>query len=115
MTHDFWRSYASCWSAPDAQRTELLPQLTSADVSYRDPMTEVRGREAFSAYMKQFQNGYPGHRFDVERVDAHHDRSLARWQLIDPSGQPVQRGVSSAVHDEEGRLRDVTGFFQAQS
>ena len=111
MNIEFWKTYAGCWSVSEDVRRKLLPQVASADVCYRDPNTEVAGHAAFSAYMGGFQKGFPGHRFDIDHVDAHHGRSLARWRLVDAGGKLVQHGVSAAVHDGEGRLRDVTGFF----
>lgn len=71
----------------------------------------MQGQDAFSDYMGAFQRGFPGFRFAIARVDAHHGRSLAHWHLVDGAGTPVQDGVSCAAHDDQGRLRDVTGFF----
>jgi ketosteroid isomerase-like protein len=56
---------------------------------------------------------FPGHTFRLTTpVDAHHDR--ARWgrDLVGPSGEPVVVGVDFAELAEDGRIREVTGFFE---
>jgi hypothetical protein len=111
MNLEFWSTYARCWSNDAADRAAALADVTADDVVYRDPNVEVRGRASFGAYMDGFRRGFPGHRFEIARVDAHHDRSLAHWRLVDGAGVAVQSGVSHAVHDARGLLCDVTGFF----
>ncbi|MBI3685791.1 MAG: nuclear transport factor 2 family protein [Actinobacteria bacterium] len=111
MYTEIWSAYASAWSAPEPQRHDLLDRHVCPDVAYRDPATEVRGRDALSTYMHSFQQGFPGHEFAIVSVESHHGRSLARWELRDHAGRPVQAGISHAVHDEQQRLADVTGFF----
>ena len=44
-------------------------------------------------------------------MSAHHDRSLARWDMIDAAGSIVSPGVSFAVHTKEQKLLYITGFF----
>ena len=115
-THDdIWHAYASAWSAPLPQRDDLLDRHVHADVAYRDPTTEVLGRTALSDYMHGFQQGFPGYRFAITVVEAHHDRSLAHWKLHDSDDTPVQDGISHAVHDAAYRLTDITGFFPVQA
>jgi hypothetical protein len=111
MNVKLWQAYASCWSAPAAERETQLARLLVEEVRYRDPNAEVEGRGGLSKYMAGFQQALPGHRFEIRSVDAHHGRSLARWRQLDSSGTPVADGMSFAVHDEDGRFREVTGFF----
>lgn len=111
MTTDIWHAYAAAWTAPSEQRRALLERHVSPQVAYRDPGAEVRGHDELAGYMEAFGQGFPGHRFAIVAVDAHHDRSLAHWQLRDPDDVAVQTGISHAVHDAEHRLSDITGFF----
>ncbi|MFF1556009.1 nuclear transport factor 2 family protein [Streptomyces sp. NPDC058279] len=105
-----WDDYAACWSAdPSIRRTEL-GAVVADDVTYRDPGAEVGGLTELDAYMNGFAGAFPGHRFRIDEVLDHHDRSLARWTQIDPDGGTFMTGVSSAVH-RDGLLADVTGFF----
>lgn len=108
-----WRGWAGCWSAPEGERLALLTVHASEDVAYRDPLDAVEGIVAISDYMGAFQRGFPGNRFEIDRVEAHHGRSLAHWRQLDAEGSTVMDGVSCATHGEDGRLRDVAGFFQA--
>lgn len=106
-----WQAYAACWSTADAAREAALARHVSAEVRYRDPMAEVSGLDDFGTYMADFAGAFPGHRFEIDTVDAHHGRSLARWRQVDPAGETVVHGTSLAVHDDAGNLADITGFF----
>jgi hypothetical protein len=105
-----WDDYASCWSAEPDQRLGALAAVVVQEVAYRDPGTEVSGLDELAAYMTGFVGMFPGHRFRIDEVLAHHDRSLARWTQLDAGGQPVSKGMSAARHHGD-RLADVTGYF----
>lgn len=107
-----WNEYAACWSTPTEARRERLTQHVTDDIAYRDPLSEViTGVDPLSGYMGGFQEMFPGHRFSIQRVFAHHDRSLAWWEQLDQNGELVADGMSAARHDEDGRLTDIVGFF----
>jgi hypothetical protein len=106
-----WSSYAACWPAPPDQRGPLLAANVTKTVVYRDPGAEVTGIDALAGYMETFRNGFPGMRFVIDRVDAHHARSLAQWRQVDGDGATVGLGISTARHSDDGRLADITGFF----
>lgn len=110
-TLELWSEYAGCWSAPPEVRSTTLARCATADVTYRDPGTEVRGLDGLAGYMAVFSAAFPGHRFEITAVEAHHDRSLARWRQLDAEGQPVALGISAAAHQPDGRLVDIAGFF----
>jgi AcrR family transcriptional regulator len=84
--HDIWNAYATAWSAPRPHRDDLLDRNVGPEVTYRDPTAEVLGRGGLSDYMHAFQQVFPGYSFAIVAVDAHHDPSLARWQLRGPDG-----------------------------
>lgn len=111
MHTDIWHAYASAWSAPAEQRRALLDRHLCPQITYRDPATEVHGRDALSDYMHAFQESFPEHRFAIITVAAHHGHSLAHWQLRDPDDAPIQAGISHGIHDAQHRLTDITGFF----
>ena len=105
-----WDDYAACWSAETAQRAGGLASVVTDEIVYRDPATEAVGRDGLAAYMSGFAEAFPGHRFRIDDVRAHHSRSLARWTQLDAEGTAVMAGVSTALH-HNGRLAEVTGFF----
>ena len=111
MSIDTWRNYARCFSTSDDERQRLMAAHLSPKVIYRDPNTEVHGHEAFAAEMTRMQTAFPGHTFEVFAVDAHHNHSMARWRLLDAEGNHVTNGLSHGIHDTDGRLADITGFY----
>ncbi|PYC77844.1 nuclear transport factor 2 family protein [Streptomyces tateyamensis] len=109
-SQQLWENYAACWSADPGERPAALGAVAVDDVAYRDPGTEVGGLTELAAYMAGFAGAFPGHRFRIDEVLEHHDRSLARWTQLDEQGEPAMAGVSTALH-RDGRLADITGFF----
>ncbi|MER8188171.1 nuclear transport factor 2 family protein [Kitasatospora sp. NPDC094015] len=110
-TQQLWNDYAACWSAEPADRIPALGAVAAHEVAYRDPGTEVTGLTELAAYMAGFAAAFPGHRFRIDEVLEHHDRSLARWTQLDAHGSAASSGISAARHHEDGRLTDITGFF----
>ncbi|MBT2454806.1 nuclear transport factor 2 family protein [Streptomyces sp. ISL-86] len=109
-SQQLWTNYAACWSADPGGRLAALRRVAVEDVAYRDPGTEVGGLTELAAYMAGFTGAFPGHRFRIDEVLEHHDRSLARWTQLGEQGEPAMAGVSTALH-RDGRLADITGFF----
>jgi hypothetical protein len=111
---ELWRRYAATWSAERVTRGPELALCVSADVSYCDANGILDGPGSLSDYMDTFQASAPGGYFDVHTVIAHHDRSLARWVLRGPAGQPLRTGSSVAESDEAGQFVRITGFFDPE-
>ncbi|MGH8933709.1 MAG: nuclear transport factor 2 family protein [Egibacteraceae bacterium] len=105
--------YFAMWNETDAtRRREAIAATWSPDGSYLDPMFDAAGHEALDALATTVQERFPGHRFQLTgTIDAHHDRAWWGWQLTGPDG-PVATGVDFALRSGDGRLREVTGFFQ---
>lgn len=108
-----WRAYAACWSAPPDTRAEAIGSCLADDVRYRDPGDAADGVDQLASYMEGFRQAFQGTRFVIDRVDEHHHRSLAQWRQVAADESVQTRGASFAVHAEDGRLLDVTGFFFA--
>jgi hypothetical protein len=109
-----WQRYADLWSSTPAARAPELNACLSVACVYCDPNGEVRGRPALADYMEGFRQSMPGTRFCVATVAAHNARTLSEWALLAADGSVLQTGRSFAVHDEQGRLREITGFFDEQ-
>jgi len=88
-----------------------LNTATADEITYKDPGAERTGRNDLSNYMEDFQTGMPGCRFVIDKVIAHHTRCLAIWRMVGPDGETRQHGTSFALCDEDGRLQQITGFF----
>lgn len=114
MTPDeLWRRYAALWSAPAERRAAELPACVHEACSYCDPNGLLEGPAALSDYMEGFRNAMPGASFRIESVATHHGRSSSTWAMVGADDAVMQRGRSFATCDERGRLRHITGFFEA--
>lgn len=110
-----WYRYAKIWSSDAAMRESELQDCLADNATYCDPGNELSGRAALSDLMGGFQNQVPGGRFEILQVIDHHDRSLARWALLNGDGVNLQHGASFATHDDKGRLKSINGFFPLAS
>jgi hypothetical protein len=114
MTPEFlWERYARIWSSELAVRATELEACLADGCSYCDLNGLLEGREALSQYMGGFQESVKGGRFEILSVIQHHDRMLAEWRLRGSDGAVLQTGKSFATRASDGRLQNITGFFEA--
>lgn len=106
--------YFEMWNEPDAaRRRAVIAEAWAPDARYVDPLHSAAGADALDAMVAGLHETYPGHFFRLtEPVDAHNDRARWGWEFAAPDGTPVMLGVDFAVVDADGRLREVTGFFE---
>lgn len=109
-----WQRYADLWSTDVSHDSAEFEACLDEACHYCDPNGPVVGRRALADYMAGFRQAMPGTRFVIAAVAAHNGRTLSDWTLRSPDGAVLQTGRSFAAHDERGRLRDITGFFDAQ-
>jgi hypothetical protein len=107
-------NYFAMWNETDAtRRRAAIAVALTPDASYLDPKLAADGHDELDAMVVQVQNRFPGHRFRLTGpVDGHHDRLRWSWDLVGPDDVPVVTGVDFAVLAADGRLRQVTGFFE---
>jgi hypothetical protein len=108
-----WQRYARIWSSEPAVRITELQACLADECSYCDVNGLLEGRDALSAYMGGFQQSVKHGRFEILSVIHHHGRMLAEWRLLAPDGAVLQTGRSFATLADDGRLRNITGFFDA--
>jgi hypothetical protein len=106
-----WREYAACWTTAPTERSDQLRNVVDEAIIYRDPGTGADGVAALDEYMTSFGRAFPGARFVIDDVVHHHDRSLALWRQVSADGTTAVHGASVAIHGDDGRFLDVTGFF----
>ena len=106
--------YFTMWNETDPTRRQAAIAASWApDATYLDPMFEAAGAEALDALVAAVHEKYPGHRFRLlGAVDVHHDRARWTWEFGPDDGPPIVTGVDYAVLAADGRLREVTGFFE---
>jgi hypothetical protein len=110
-----WQRYARIWSSEPALRSAELEACLADGCTYCDVNGLLMGREALSNYMDGFQQTVKGGRFEILSVIHHHDRMLAEWRLLGPDRTVLQTGRSFANAAPDGRLLNITGFFDAAS
>lgn len=108
-----WQRYARIWSSEPALRATELEACLADQCSYCDVNGVLQGRAALSGYMGGFQASVAGGNFEILSVIDHHDRMLAEWRLVGSNGAVLQTGRSFAIIAGDGRLQDITGFFDA--
>lgn len=112
MTDDLTTRYLAAWNATDstARRTALEAVFTP-DVTYVDPLVDVRGLDALEATIAAVQGQFPGCVFTLlGEADAHHDVLRFGWGLGPEGQEPVVEGFDVAVTDGS-RIASVTGFL----
>ena len=108
-------SYFAMWNETDsARRRAAIAAAWSHDASYLDPMLAADGLDALDAMVVGVHERFPGHHFRLTgAIDTHHDRARWGWEFVGPAGgPPLVAGVDFAVLAPDGRLRQVTGFFE---
>jgi hypothetical protein len=108
-----WRRYARIWSSEPLLRASELEACLAETCVYCDVNGVQEGREALSRYMGGFQESVKGGGFEILSVIHHHDRMLAEWRLTGANGAVLQTGRSFATVAADGRLQNITGFFDA--
>ncbi len=107
--------YFAMWNETDStRRREAIEATWTPDASYIDPMFDAEGPDALDAMVAGVHERFPGHRFrPTGAVDFHNDRARWGWELVGPhDGSTVVAGVDFALLAPDGRLREVTGFFE---
>ena len=106
-------AYIASWNEGDeTRRRELVGQAFTDDARYLDPLMAGEGTDGITAMIGAAQTQFPGHRFELSfGPDAHNDVVRFAWQLVGENG-PVAGGTDFATVDEDGRLRNVTGFLE---
>lgn len=108
-----WNTYQSAWSdISDRERRLLLAKSVSDDCAYSDPTDQCEGVDALIAHIEGSQKKVPGARFRNEKFLEHHNQGLSEWTMFDGSGTVVATGTSYARFGADGRLKQMTGFFE---
>ena len=108
-----WETYTQSWSETDVERQQhLFEQSLSPDCVYTDPMLQTTGYAQLAGYMAGLQKNLPGARFVTTQFVSHHDHSLAHWNMVDGKGNTIAPGISMGHYDTDGRLKQMTGFYE---
>ncbi len=110
--HAIAAKYIDAFNAVDAdERTKLVADLFSADVTYIDPMAAVTGHDGVDACIAGAHAQFPGWVFTlVGRVDGHGDQARFGWSFGPAGEEPPVLGFDVIVLDH-GRITQVLGFL----
>ncbi|MEQ1515409.1 MAG: nuclear transport factor 2 family protein [Usitatibacteraceae bacterium] len=108
-----WETYANAWKVTTAQeKTQALKQSVAPACVYQDPITVTKGYDELVAYMLAFHQQIPDGHFVTTYFLAHHDVSIAKWNMVSGDGTIIGDGASYGRYNEEGALVAMTGFFE---
>ncbi len=108
-----WENYVSAWKAiTEKEKNSALKKCVAAACVYTDPVTIARGHDELVAYMLAFQQQVPGGHFVTTYFLAHHDVSIAKWNMVSGEGAIIGDGVSYGQYNAQGALVAMTGFFE---
>lgn len=104
--------YLEAWNERDgARRRALIAALWTADASFRDPIAAGEGLSGIDQVIEGVQNRFPEFRFrQIGAADGFGDYVRLSWGLGPDSGDAPIKGTDFGLV-EQGRLKDVTGFF----
>lgn len=107
-----WETYTSAWRLAGAEaKAQVLRTSVNTDCVYRDPLIKAEGHDALINYMLEFHQQVPGGFFDTLSFRAHSGRSIATWHMRNAEGVVIGEGVSYGEYDTDGKLLEMTGFF----
>ena len=105
----------AAWSDPDTEsRERVLGEIAAGGIAFRDRFSCVDGGDDLRAHLAAVHRFMPGMRLE-RRGDVRHCqwRVLADWVAVTADGQERARGTNLFVIDADGRIADVTGFWQS--
>ena len=107
-----WQGYTDAWSDVDsAQREELLQSSVSPEIDFSNPLISGHGHNELVKAMLQFQEQFPGARFELGPYIEHHDQLLSAWTLYGKDGAELLTGHNYVRADHEGKIVYTSGFF----
>jgi hypothetical protein len=110
---DLLENYLACWNETDpAARQALIASHWSEELTYVDPLVDIRGRDELDATIAAAQAQFPGFVFSAAgAVDAHHDVARFSWGLGPAGAEPLVLGFDVVTTDADGRIESVIGFL----
>ena len=108
-----WNTYQAAWSGLcDGERQTMLDQSVAPDCVYTDPVSVSRGHRELTGKMQATQRNFPGATFRNDKFACHHGQAISHWTMFDGNGTAIFTGTSHARYGEDGRLAQMTGFFE---
>ncbi len=107
-----WERYVSCWKAEPGALEDIFKTCLDVDCVYTDPMSVAQGWPQLTDYMSRFHAQIPGGHFETTYFLSHHQRSIAKWNMLGGHGQLLGEGISYGEYNDARTLVSMTGFFE---
>jgi hypothetical protein len=108
-----WNTYQAAWSdITPTERQKLLSSSVAENCVYTDPTDECHGHKELISKIERSQQRRPGVSFKNDKLLTHHAQGLSNWTMYDAKGGVILRGMSYARFGEDGRLTQMSGFFE---
>jgi pyruvate/2-oxoglutarate dehydrogenase complex dihydrolipoamide dehydrogenase (E3) component len=108
-----WNTYQAAWSGvSDNDRQRMLDDSVAPHCVYTDPTSVSCGHRELTAKMQATQRNFPGATFRNDKFAHHHDQAISNWTMLDRDGNAIFAGTSYARFGDDGRLAQMTGFFE---
>jgi hypothetical protein len=105
-----YERYVQGWKAiGDDERKRIAADVLADNIRYSTPRHESGGRQTIVDDEVAFQARFPGGRFDVGDVSAHHDVALLTWVLVQADGTIAARGHDQ-IRVAGGKIVDLITF-----
>jgi len=108
-----WNTYQAAWSGVSGNdRQRMLDDSVAPHCVYTDPTSVSCGHRELTAKMQATQRNFPGATFRDDKFVHHHDQAISNWTMLDRDGNAIFAGTSYARFGDDGRLAQMTGFFE---
>lgn len=108
-----WDTYQAAWAnIPDDKRQQMLDESVAPECVYTDPTSVSYGHRELTAKMRATQRNFPGATFRNDNFASHHGQAISHWTMFDGNGAAIFIGTSYARYGDDGRLTQMTGFFE---
>ncbi len=114
-TAEVLKAYGAAWLEADGEKRRRLLEFCWAENGiYQDPSANLVGREALYAHIGDLHKHQPGSRVELTSgFSEHHCKVHFHWRFINNQGEVMINGVDFGTLDENGKLRQIIGFFGA--
>lgn len=107
-----WEMYTATWKMTDKHaRLAAFSESLADNAVYTDPQVQATSWDALIDYMEKFHLQVPGGHFVTTSFSAHHDKSIANWDMRTHDNVTIGSGVSYGEYDARGKLVSMNGFF----
>jgi hypothetical protein len=109
--YKLYSKYVEGWKAVShEERARIAAEAIDENARYATPQHETGSRDTMIEDMASFQAQFPGGRFEVGDVSAHHDVALLTWVLVTADEQEVARGHDKIRVSPEGKIASLITF-----